>query len=87
MRKLAYEKYIDLIPRTVAKDFPELPSGVRYSHKSDDKVTVVVDMNTITVQNALKALLDLFNVEDIDVYDTELESIIRHIYEGNPSRV
>ena len=34
-----------------------------------------------TVQESLKKLLDLFEVEDVDVYNAGLEAVIRHIYE------
>ncbi len=86
-KTLAYEKYIDLIPRMAAENYPDLPHGIRYSLKAVSKITVIVDMNVITVQDALKALLDLFEVEDVDVYDTELESIIRNIYERTSTSI
>ena len=80
------EKNIDITPETIFDAFPELPEGMRYSAKNKDKITVVVDINTIGVQESLKKLLDLFKVDDIDVYDTDLETVIRNIYESNPTR-
>ena len=75
------EKYIDLIPTTKFVAFADLPSGLSYQLKSGNKITVVVDIKQKSVKTALKELLDLFDVEDIDVYDADLETVIRHIYE------
>ncbi|MFH1252883.1 MAG: ATP-binding cassette domain-containing protein, partial [Candidatus Uhrbacteria bacterium] len=82
-KTFVYEKYIDLIAKTNFDIFPELPNGIRYSVKDKNKVTVIVDLNKINLQKSLKKLLDLFEVEDIDVYNASLETVIRHIYEGN----
>jgi len=80
-KTFVYEKYIDLVALSNFNNFPELPEGISYSLKDKNKITVVVDINKITVQESLKKLLDLFEVEDIDVYNADLETVIRHIYE------
>jgi ABC-2 type transport system ATP-binding protein len=80
-KTFVYEKYIDLVALSNFDNFPELPAGIRYSLKDKNKITVVVDINKINVQESLKKLLDLFEVEDIDVYNADLETVIRHIYE------
>ena len=80
------EKNIDITPETTFDEFPELPEGINYGAKDKNKITVVVDINKIDVQEALRKLLDLFNVDDVDVYDTDLETVIRNIYESNPTR-
>jgi len=80
-KTFVYEKYIDLVALSNFNNFSELPEGIRYSSKDKNKITVVVDINKITVQKSLKKLLDLFEVEDIDVYNADLETVIRHIYE------
>ncbi len=80
------EKYIDLIPDSNFTEFPKLPRGISYKHQSPQKVTVTVDITVIDVQKALRKLLELFTVEDIDVYNTDLESVIRHMYERDSSR-
>jgi len=80
-KTFVYEKYIDLVALSNFNDFHELPEGIRYSLKDKDKITVVVDINKINVQESLKKLLDMFEVEDIDVYNADLESVVRHIYE------
>lgn len=80
-KTFVYEKYIDLVALSNFNNFPELPEGISYSLKDKNKITVVVDINKINVQESLKKLLDLFEVEDIDVYNADLETVIRHIYE------
>lgn len=82
-KAFVYEKYIDLIPLTEFKDFPELPEGIKYLTKDKNKITVAVNINKINTKGALKKLLDIFELEDIDVYDADLETVIRHIYEGD----
>lgn len=86
-KTFVYEKYVDLIPEKSFVEFPKLPKGIRYSEETANKITVVVDLGTINLQKALKKLLDLFEVEDIDVYNTDLETVIRHVYErDSPSK-
>ncbi|OHA83272.1 MAG: hypothetical protein A2937_03930 [Candidatus Yonathbacteria bacterium RIFCSPLOWO2_01_FULL_47_33b] len=85
-KAFAYEKHIDLIPKTSFEDFPALPKGATYFLQSKDKITVTVDINKLSVQASLKKLLNLFEVEDVDVYNTELETTIRHIYERDSTR-
>jgi ABC-2 type transport system ATP-binding protein len=80
------EKNIDITPETTFDEFPELPEGINYGAKDKNKIIVVVDINKIGVQEALRKLLDLFKVDDVDVYDTDLETVIRNIYESNPTR-
>lgn len=85
-KTFAYEKYIDLIPKISFNNFPKLPNGICYSLKEKNKMTLTVNLNLISIQNALQKLLDLFEIEDVDVYNTELETIIRHMYEKIPPR-
>ena len=80
-KTFVYEKYIDLVAQSNFDNFPELPEGIRYSSKDKNKITAVVDINKISVQESLRKLLDLFEVEDIDAYNADLETVIRHIYE------
>jgi ABC-2 type transport system ATP-binding protein len=80
-KTFVFEKYIDLVAKDNFNNFPELPFGIRYSLKDKNKITVIVDINKINVQDSLKKLLDLFLVEDIDVYNADLETVIRYIYE------
>lgn len=80
------EKYIAITPEKSFASFPELPSGLRYAVKEKNKVTVVVDIERIGTQDALRKLLDLFEVDDVDVYNASLEAVIRNIYESDPTR-
>ena len=80
-KTFVFEKYIDLVAKDNFGNFPELPTGIMYLEKDKNKVTVAVDINKINVQDSLRKLLDLFLVEDIDVYNADLETVIRHIYE------
>ena len=75
------EKYIDLIPQNDFVNFPDLPEGVRYVTKEHDKIGVAVDISRISVTKALTKVLEIFDVQDVDVYDADLETVIRHIYE------
>lgn len=82
-RTFVFEKYIDLVARTKFTKFPTLPIGLQYLNKNSDKVTISIDINKTTIKTALKQLLDLFETSDLDVYNADLESVIRHIYERN----
>jgi ABC-2 type transport system ATP-binding protein len=86
-KTFVYEKYIDLVPQGSFNDFPVLSDGISYLSKDKNKITVVVDINKISVQESLRKLLDLFDVEDIDVYNADLETVIRHIYEKDSQKI
>lgn len=75
------EKYIDIIPIDKFREFPILPSGVEYLTKDANKITIRVNIDKISTKEALKKLLDIFDIEDIDVYFSDLETVIRNIYE------
>lgn len=85
-RTFVEEKYIDLVPKEVFKAFPELPEGLCYVSRAADKLTVAVDLKKLNVQMALQQLLEIFEIEDLNVYNTELEAVIRHIYERPAAR-
>jgi ABC-2 type transport system ATP-binding protein len=82
-KAFVFEKYIDLIPLKSFVNFPDLPAGIKYLAKDQNKITVAVNVNKMGTKEALKTLLDIFELEDIDVYDADLETVIRHIYEGD----
>jgi ABC-2 type transport system ATP-binding protein len=85
-KAFVFEKYIDLVPTESFTEFAKLPKGTKYLVQDSHKITVSVDTNQISVKDALKKLLGLFDVSDIDVYNTDLESVIRHIYERDSTR-
>ncbi|MDQ5938673.1 MAG: viologen exporter family transport system ATP-binding protein [Patescibacteria group bacterium] len=76
-----FEKYIDLVSDNKFTNFFQLPKGLRYTTKAPNQITVVVDLQQISVKEAIKKLLDIFDVSDIDVYDADMETVIRYIYE------
>jgi len=80
------EKYIDLFPKSQFEEFKVLPNGMSYHMQEKDKITIAVDLHTLTVTEALKKLLNIFEVNDVDVYDTDLETVIRHMYEKDSLR-
>lgn len=80
------EKYIDITPEKNFSEFPDLSDGIDYINKGENKITVSVNLDKISVQKALAELLNLFRVDDIDVYNIDLESVIRNIYENNQAR-
>lgn len=75
------EKFIDLIPEVSFGNFPTLPAGINYLATNSNKITVTVDTGKMTIKESLKKLLEIFEVEDIDVYNANLETVIRNIYE------
>lgn len=80
------EKNITLIPLEPVAEYPKLPDGLSYVEHTKNKIVVRVDLQKTNTQAALTILLELFMVDDIDVYDTDLETIIRHIYETTTLR-
>lgn len=80
-KSFAFEKYADLIPTDKFETFVELPSGIKYLSRGPDKITISIDANKISTKQALKAMLDAYDIEDIDVYSADMETVIRRIYE------
>ena len=80
-KTFVFEKYIDLVPTTKFSEFAALPAGLKYLVKTPNLITVIADSNKINVKDSLKKLLEIYEVEDINVYNADLESVIRRIYE------
>ena len=85
-KSFAFEKYIDLIPTDKFLSFAELPAGIRYLNREPNKITIAVNTDKTSTKDALNAMLDLYDIEDIDVYNADTETVIRHIYERTASR-
>ena len=79
------EKFVKLALRVRPDTLPTLPMGLTYVSEEQGQLILGVDLKQLGVQDALKSLISLFEVEDIDVYHADLETVIRHIYEGNAS--
>ena len=84
-KTFVFEKYIDLVPAAKFENYIALPEGLKYFVKTPNLITVIADINKISVKEALKKLLDIYDVEDLNVYNTDLESVIRKIYERAPA--
>ncbi len=79
-KNYVHEKYVDLIleSNTEKKD---LPDGVFYKDRSEGlKISLIVDTKKIELREAMKKLLDIFPVQDVNVFDVDLETVIREIY-------
>ncbi len=74
-------KNIIITPNIEFKKFPKLLKGMSYIEKSNNKVVVNVDLEKIHTQDALQELIKHFDIDDINIDNESLESIIRSIYE------
>ena len=75
------EKYIELILGTAIDHCPMLPAGLTYVNQEAEVVTIAVDTTRFTISDALQKILPHFNVRDVNVYNTDLETVIRYMYE------
>lgn len=81
-KSFVHEKYLDITLETKPKTFPELPQGIKYIEKDSNKITLAVDQRVLGVSDALQKILPYFSVSDIDVYNVDLETVIREMYEA-----
>lgn len=84
-KSFVHEKYLDITLEVKPNDFPELPKGIKYMQKDTNKITLAVDQRVLGVSDALQKILPYFSVSDIDVYNVDLETVIREMYEANSS--
>ena len=80
-KSFVYEKYIDFTLESKLEKYPELPEGIKYKNKEAEKITLCVDLRKYTVSDAIEKVLPYFTVLDIDVYNVDLETVIREMYE------
>lgn len=80
-KTFVHEKYIDLILDEDVEFVQDLPNGIKLKEKNQSKISLVVDLHNISVSEALQKLLSMFKVHDIDVYDVDLETVIREMYD------
>ena len=76
-------KNIIIIPNIEFTEFPEISNGMKYIKKSKNQIIVEVDTERIHTQKALQELIKHFDIDDINIDNESLESIIRSIYEKN----
>lgn len=84
-KTFVHEKYIDLMlkEKTQNTNVEKIPEGIEILSIDSLKVTLVVDLSILSVSDALQKVLPLFSVEDVNVYDVDLETVIREMYEQN----
>lgn len=81
-KSFVHEKYISLVLESELTKNPKLPDGIKYASIDSGKVTLSVDLRKYTVSDALQKVLPYFKVSDIDVYNVDLETVIREMYEA-----
>ena len=74
-------KNIIITPNIEFTEFPDLPKGMRYITKNNNQIVVEVDTEVIHTQKALQELIKEFDIDDVNIDNESLESIIRGIYE------
>ena len=76
-------KNIIITPNIEFDVFPDLKGGMTYIKKSKNQIIIGVDTEVISTQKALQELIKHFDIDDINIDNESLESIIRSIYEKN----
>ncbi|MDE6292192.1 MAG: ATP-binding cassette domain-containing protein [Bacilli bacterium] len=76
-------KTITITPNVEFDSFPDLLDGMSYIKKGKNQVIVGVDMEKLHIQKALQHLIKKFDIDDINIDNESLESVIRSIYEKN----
>lgn len=76
-------KRISINPIDELKSYPELVKGLSYIVKEKNYVEIEVNTELISTKDAMQFLIDKFDIDDIDINNESLESIIRGIYEEN----
>lgn len=76
-------KRISINPISELKSYPELVKGLSYIVKEKNHVEIEVNTELISTKDAMQFLIDKFDIDDIDINNESLESIIRSIYEEN----
>ena len=76
-------KNIIITPNVEFTEFPELSDGMEYIEKGKNQIIVGVDTEKIHTQKALQELIKHFDIDDVNIDNESLESVIRSIYEKN----
>ncbi len=74
-------KNIIITPNVEFTEYPKLSDGMSYIKKDKNQIIVGVDTEVIHTQKALQELIKHFDIDDINIDNESLESIIRGIYE------
>ena len=66
-------------------NYSKRKSGIKYKNKekakNNEKIKLLIDLKVLNISKALQNILELFDVTDIEVFNVELEEVIREIYE------
>lgn len=76
-------KRISINPINELKSYPQLVDGLSYIVQEKNHVEIDVNTELISTKDAMQFLIDKFDIDDIDINNESLESIIRGIYEEN----
>lgn len=76
-------KKISINPLKELKSYPQLIEGLTYLVKEKNHVEINVNNELINTKDAMQFLIEKFDIDDIDINNESLESIIRGIYEEN----
>ena len=83
MNNYIKSKKISINPIKELKSYPHLVDGLTYLVKEKNHVEINVDNEIITTKDAMQILINNFDIDDINIENESLESIIRGIYEEN----
>lgn len=85
-KTFVHEKYVDIFLQNKLSVLPELPDGISYKNiekaKGSEKIKLIIDLKILNISESLKQILSLFEVIDIEVFDVDLETVIREIYDN-----
>jgi ABC-2 type transport system ATP-binding protein len=83
-KNFIHEKYVDVFLSKKITNLPELPNGINYKNtekaKESEKIKLIINLKVLNIREALQKVLEIFEVIDIEVYDVELEEVIREMY-------
>lgn len=83
MSDFVKKKNIIITPNVEFDVFYDLIDGMEYLKKEKNQIIVSVDINKIHTQKALQYLIKKYDIDDINIDNESLESVIRSIYEKN----
>lgn len=78
---LVNEKFVSITLSKSRRRLPKLPSDITVVSFENNLVVFKIDLHKLSVAKALELLLPHFDIDDLTVYDTDLETVIRKLYE------
>lgn len=83
MKDYVKSKKILITPFGEQLSFPHLTDGLHYLVKEKNHIEIEVNTEIIHTKEAMQFLIEKFDIDDINIENESLESIIRGIYEKN----